>query len=148
MADRNAFTDKGLCTEKTSGLWSTTLTFCSGLFMCSIHPFSSSLAAEWPISMAFDSVPLLMPLAWRTHLINFGGVLDHGCLAWNPCQLWIFCCPENGVFNFFGIGSSAFHCLRCILMLTPVGVVVRFFHLFSGTALWGILLVLVEAFLD
>lgn len=32
----------------------------------------------------------------------------------------------------------------CILMLTPVGVVVRFFHLFSGTALWGILLVLVE----
>lgn len=33
-------------------------------------------------------------------------------------------------------------------MLTPVGVVVRFFHLFSGTALWGILLVLVEAFLE
>lgn len=29
-------------------------------------------------------------------------------------------------------------------MLTPVGVVVRFFHLFSGTALWGILLVLVD----
>ncbi|CAK9072158.1 Uncharacterized protein SCF082_LOCUS35546 [Durusdinium trenchii] len=32
----------------------------------------------------------------------------------------------------------------CIMMLTPVGVVVRFFHLFLGTALWGILLVLVE----
>lgn len=30
-------------------------------------------------------------------------------------------------------------------MLTPVGVVVRFLHLFMGTALWGILLVLVEA---
>lgn len=79
---RNAFADKGLCTEKTSGLWSTILTFCSGLFMCSIHRFSSSLAAQWPISMAFDSVPLLMPLASRTHLINFGEVLDHGCLAW------------------------------------------------------------------
>ena len=30
-------------------------------------------------------------------------------------------------------------------MLTPIGAVVRFFHLFVGTALWGILLVLVEA---
>ena len=79
---RNACADKGLCTEKTSGLWSTTLTFCSGLFMCSIHRFSSSLAAQWPISMAFDSVRLLMPLALRTHPINFGEVLDHGCLAW------------------------------------------------------------------
>ena len=40
---------------------------------------------------------------------------------------------------------SAASCARCIMMLTPVGVVVRFFHLFLGTALWGILLVLVEA---
>lgn len=32
----------------------------------------------------------------------------------------------------------------CILMLTPVGVVFRLLHLFLGTSLWGILLVLVE----
>ena len=31
-------------------------------------------------------------------------------------------------------------------MLTPVGVVVRLLHLFLGTALWGVLLVLVEAY--
>ena len=50
---------------------------------------------------------------------------------------------------FLNISLLRLPCLsatqRCILMLTPVGVVVRFFHLFSGTALWGILLVLVEA---
>ncbi|CAE7305807.1 unnamed protein product, partial [Symbiodinium necroappetens] len=35
----------------------------------------------------------------------------------------------------------------CILMLTPVGVVFRLLHLFLGTSLWGILLVLVEVLL-
>lgn len=33
---------------------------------------------------------------------------------------------------------------RCIALLTPVGVVVRLLHLFIGSSLWGILLVIVE----
>eukprot|EP00440_Ansanella_granifera_P021719 gb/GFBE01023575.1/.p1 GENE.gb/GFBE01023575.1/~~gb/GFBE01023575.1/.p1 ORF type:complete len:298 (+),score=35.45 gb/GFBE01023575.1/:1-894(+) len=102
------------------------------------HDMSFNTASLWDLIYNFDF------LFWLLHAFHTS-VFFLSCCA----MAYIYGLRLSPALDAKGLTHPADRfwrssCTWCILMLTPVGVVVRFLHLFMGTAIWGILLVLVE----
>eukprot|EP00931_Biecheleriopsis_adriatica_P045031 TRINITY_DN25804_c0_g1_i1.p1 TRINITY_DN25804_c0_g1~~TRINITY_DN25804_c0_g1_i1.p1 ORF type:complete len:296 (+),score=49.82 TRINITY_DN25804_c0_g1_i1:42-890(+) len=102
------------------------------------HDMSFNAANLWDLIYNFDF------LFWALHVFHTS-VFFLSCCA----MAYIYSIRLSPALEAKGLTHPSDQFWRssgswCILMLTPVGIVVRFLHLFLGTHLWGILLVLVE----